>query len=301
MRNLVSFSKVNSTFLSLLAVPFYLAIPSPALAQGAPESGVFIGVGGGLSSTNVGHQDVYAVGTSDVLSPAGTLVSSGQADGPPVPVDMETKSNLVPSIQAGYLAHFSNSRWLWGAKLSYIHPDATSTTRNALIPQFGSFTSAATGVTTPFTGNALISSAQTTVEHQLALMPFIGQSFGKSMVYAGGGPTLSRLRTDENGVVGFANINGTRTDVSGAPQNFSDSNWTLGVGATVGASHFLSKSWMLDVNYTYTQTRNQTAVFSGTFDNPNGIDGNHVIGTLDGTSRWSANNQVLAVTINKLF
>lgn len=301
MRNFALLPKVNTSYFSALAIAFYLSSPGLSLAREVPESGIFVGVGGGVSSTNVGSQDVYAVGTSDVVTPTGTLVSSGQADGPPVPVDMETKSNLVPSIQAGYLAHFANSSWLWGAKLSYTRPDTTSRTRNALIPQFGSFTSAATGATTSFTGNALVHSAQTTVEHQVALMPFIGQSFDSSMVYVGAGPALSRLRTDENGVVGFADINGTRTDVSGAPQNFSDANWTYGIGATVGASHFLSKSWMLDFNYTYTQTKIQTAVFSGTFDNPNGANGNHVIGTLDGTSRWNASNQTLAVTINKLF
>jgi opacity protein-like surface antigen len=301
MRYLLSLSKTNVSLFSSIAIPVCLAIPHPALAQDVPESGFFLGAGGGVSSTNVGHQDVYAVGTSDVLSPTGILLSSGQADGPPVPVDMDTKSSLVPSFQAGYLSHFSNSRWLWGAKLSYTHPNAHATTRNALIPQFGSFTTVATGGTTSFTGNALILSAQTTVEHQVALMPFIGRSFDKSMVYAGVGPTLSRMRTDENGVIGFADVNGTRTDVSGAPQNFSDSNWTYGIGATVGASYFLSRSWMLDVNYTYSQTKNQTAVFTGTFDNPNGLNGTNVIGTLDGTSRWSANNQIFAFTINKMF
>jgi hypothetical protein len=292
---------VGPLFFGCTSLLASLGFATGAWSQTVPQSGFYIGAGGGFSSTDVGHQDVYAVGTSDVLNPSGRVIQTGRADGPPVPVSMNTRSNLAPSAQAGYFRHFSNSNWLWGAKASYSRPNSTSTTRNALIPQFGSFTTVPAGASTAFTGNALIISAQTTLVQQMGLTPFIGRSFDRSMVYFGAGPTRSQLRTHENGVIGFADLNGTRTDVSGAPQNFSSVNWTYGAAATVGGAYFLDKSWMLDVSYTYAQTKRQTGNFSGTFSNPNGAGGNTLAGTLVGTSTWRAKNQTISATINWLF
>ena len=173
--------------------------------------------------------------------------------------------------------------------------------QNALIPQFGSFTTLATGAVTPFTGNALVSYAQTTVVQQITLMPFFGRSFEKSFIYVGAGPTLSQLRTNLNGLVGFADINGVHTDVSGPPQNFSGANWVYGFAATAGATYFLSNSWFLDFNYSYAQTKDQTSNFASTFSNPNGANGTSMTGTLVGNSTWKAITQSVGVTINMLF
>ena len=288
-----------------LLVGFGLA--TSALAQtGArssrvPASGFFVGAGGSFNSVNVGQQDVYAVGTSDVYDSSGTLVQTGRADGPAAPIYMDSQTTLAPSFQIGYFQHFTNSDWLWGAKFGYSYLDSTATTRNALIPQFGSFTTVSSGAVTAFTGNAYVSYAQTTLVQQMALIPFIGHALGNGFVYGGAGPTLSQLRTDLNGLVGFADINGNHTDVSGAPQNFSGTNWVYGFAATIGLTYFLDDSWFLDASYTYAQTQNQTADFSSTFSNPNGTNGTTLNGTLNGNSTWDATTQSVTVTINKLF
>ena len=172
-----------------------LCVLPPALAQtgsntsSVPRSGFYVGVGGSYNSVNTDTQHVYAVGTSDVFNSAGTKVQTGRADGPPAPVFMDIQSSFAPTVQGGYFQHFANTAWLWGAKVSYSYLNTTSTTQNALIPQFGSFTTLSTGAVTPFTGNALVSYAQTTVVQHVALMPFIGHSFEKSFVYVGAGPT----------------------------------------------------------------------------------------------------------------
>src|SRR5665647_1667119 len=110
-------------------------------------------------------------------------------------------------------------------------------------------------------------SYQTRNKHQLVLVPFIGRSIEKCFVYIGAGPTLSQVETNLNGVIGFADINGTRTDVSGKPINFSSSSWVFGGAAVVGATYFINTSWFLDFGYTFTITGNQTGNYSSPFAN----------------------------------
>lgn len=97
-----------------------------------------------------------------------------------------------------------------------------------MLPQAGSFTYTDTGEVDPFLGNAVVRDYTTTITHQMALTPFVGRSFARGFAYLGAGPTLSRTQTDLDGLVGFADINGDRQDISGAPQNFSSSDWVWG-------------------------------------------------------------------------
>lgn len=135
----------------------------------------------------------------------------------------------------------------------------------------------------------------------MALMPFIGRSFERSFVYIGAGPTLSQLRTNLNGLIGFADINGTRTDVSGNPVNFSSSGWVYGGAAVVGTTYFFDPSWFLDFNYTLAMTSNQNGSYSSPFSNPNGTNGSTILGTLVGNSSGKVVTQGVTVTINKTF
>jgi hypothetical protein len=264
-----------------------------------PSSAFFMGVGGGYNVSNFGTQNVYAVGTSNVFQ-NGLQVSSGSAAGP-ANIETNSQSAVAFSAQGGYFQHFYGSDWLWGTKFAYSYLGATSIVRNALLPQAGSFTATGSNTPVPFTGNALVQSFQTNVTHQLAFVPFIGKSFDRSMIYVGAGPTLSQVRTTLNGLIGFADINGARTDVSGSPVNFSSTSWVYGGAATVGASYFLSQSWFIDVNYTFAMTGNNTSSFSGPFTNPNGTNGSTTVGTMVGTSAGKLITQGLTATINKTF
>jgi len=296
---------ITALIIALTATGSALAADVPLKAQVAPaasivpESAFFVGLGGSYNSASFGTQDVYAVGTSNVFQ-NGALVQTGSAAGPGT-VQMGSETKFAPSVQGGYFRKFSGSDWLWGFRFAYSNLAASSAVRNVLIPQAGSNTTVPGGVTTPFTGTAFVRSYQTTIEHQIAFMPFIGHSFEKSFVYLGAGPTLSRTRTNVNGLVGFANIIGVPSDISGAPVDFTGSGWVYGGAATVGATYFLSPSWFLDFSYSYAMTAKQTFNYSSPFTNPNGVMNTTIVGTLVGNSSGRVITQGVTATLNKAF
>jgi len=273
--------------------------PVPSSMSYVPNAGLFAGLGGSFNSVNFGNQSIYAVGTSNVYQ-GSTLTSSGSAAGP-ANIYVSSETTLAPAVQGGYFQKFSGTDWLWGGKFSYSYLGTTSTVRNALLPQAGSFTATGTNVVTPFTGNAVVRSFQTNIEHQMSFVPFVGRAFERSFVYVGAGPTLSRVRTNLNGLIGFADVNGGPTDVSGAPINLTSANWVFGGTAVVGATYFLDRSWFLDFSYAYGMTGNQTASFSSPFTNPNGSNGSTITGTLVGTSAGKVITQGVTASINKAF
>ena len=283
-----------------------MGLSAPALGQNAtaapqmPQHAFYIGVGGSANLTNFGTQDVYAVGTSDVFRD-GARISSGSAAGPGS-VGMGTDTVVAPVVQLGYYQRFADSPWLWGANLNYTYLNASASVQNARIPQAGSYTPTGSTTAVPFTGNAVVQSYQTEVTHQVALMPFIGHAFDAGgFVYLGAGPTLSRMTTRLNGLIGFADTNGSRSDISGAPQNFGTEGWVLGGAAMLGVTLFFDASWFVDVRYTLSATEKQTGNYASTFSNPNGQDGTLINGTLVGSSSGRVANQGITFTINRAF
>jgi hypothetical protein len=196
----------------------------------------------------------------------------------------------------GYFQHFAGSNWLWGAKFSYSYLGTTSTNQSVVIPQVGSFTSANSDT---FTGNVVVRSYQTSINHQMALMPLIGRSFERSFVYFGAGPTLSQTESHLNGVIGFADINGTHTNITGTASNFSSSPWVRGGAAAVGATYFFDHSWFLDLSYTYAMTKTHTSDFAGPF--MSSTSGYVDVGILSGSYSGRATTQSLTISINKAF
>lgn len=261
-----------------------------------PNSGTYLGLGFNAHSTRFNDQDVIATGTSVVTnSSTGAAVSSGTATGPAVGIDLNTVNAYAPSIQAGYFKKLQNSNYLWGTKFSYSYLGGSTATNDFIrIPQYGSYANG-----TPFTGNAIASSYQKTIKHQMSFIPYLGQAFEKSTVYLGAGPTLSQVNTKINNLVGFADLNGDRTDISGVAQSFTDTRWVIGATAMLGGTYYLDKSLFLDVNYSYSMTENKTSNYYSTFHNvssPNTYDG-----TLVGSSTGTATVQSIGVSINKLF
>jgi hypothetical protein len=282
------------------------SLPVAALAQdraaapAVPNHAFYIGLGGSANITNFGTQDVYAVGTSDVFRD-GAKISSGSAAGPGS-VGMGNDTTIAPVVQLGYFQRFTDSAWLWGANLNYSYLNASASVPHARIPQAGSYTPTGSSTPVPFTGNAVVQSYQTEVTHQVALMPFIGHAFDAGgFIYLGAGPTLSRMSTKLNGLVGFADTNGARSDISGAPQNFGTEGWVFGGAAMLGVTLFFDSSWFVDVRYTLSATQRQTGNYASTFSNPNGQDGTLINGTLVGASSGRAATHGLTFTINRAF
>lgn len=292
---------MKKTYILGIVLPLLAGFATTVSAQSSqsslvPNSGVYMGLGVGLNSTRYNGQMLEATGTSDVTNTAtGAFVSSGTAGGPAVGIDMNTAFGASPTIQGGYFEKFKDSSYLWGVKFSYGYLGGTSSTNYLIrVPQYGSYSNG-----TPFTGNAIANSYQKSINHQFSLIPYFGQSFEKGTVYVGVGPTLSQVDTKINNLVGFADINGTRTDISGTPQNFSASQWLWGGAMVLGGTYYFDKSWFLDLSYTISMTQNKTASYYSTFTNPS--TPNTYSGSLIGSSTGTATTQSIMLTINKVF
>lgn len=286
--------------LLLFALPLTVARQGEAQeASIVPERGFYLGIGGGFGQADFGSQDVYAIGTSDIYSSTGALQATGSAAGPAT-VHIGSDSTFFPTLQGGYFQKVAGSDWLWGAKFSYSNLDTTVSQRRVLLPQAGSFTYADTGETVPFTGNAVVGEYRTSIDQQAALMPYVGRSFTKGFLYLGAGPTLSHVQTDLDALVGFADINGNRQDISGAPVNFSESSWVSGGAIVIGGTYFFDPQWFVDVSYTYGRTSTATQNYASPFSNP-GSDGSLTEGTLVGDSSGRVTTQSFAVTLNWVF
>ncbi len=260
-----------------------------------PNSGAYIGLGFGANSTQFNGQQLEATGISTATNMSTGSMSTGTAGGPPVGIGMGNANSIAPTIQAGYFQKFQDSSYLWGAKLSYSYMGgSSSTTDRILIPQYGTYPSGAS-----FTGNAVAASYQKTIQNQISLIPYIGQSFERGTIYFGVGPTLSQVNTKINNLIGFADLNGVRTDVSGTPQSFSATNWMFGGAAMLGGTYFIDRTWFLDFSYSYTMTQNKTSNYFSTFDNPGSTTSYQ--GSLIGSSTGTATIQTIGLTLNKLF
>jgi hypothetical protein len=265
---------------------------SPASVM--PRSALFVGLGGSYNSVDFGDQHIFAQGVSNIYQ-NGLLVAFGAAGGSTDPY-LDARSTLAPTAQVGFFHHLGSSKWMWGAKFSYSYLEATSTAQNVTVPQAGSFTS---NNSDTFAGNVLIRAYQASIHHQMTLMPLVGRSFERGFVYFGAGPSLSQVQTNLDGVIGFADINGSHTNITGTPSNFSSSPWVYGAAATIGATYFLDRSWFLDLNYAYARTKTGTSSFSGPFAST--TSGYTDTGILSGTYSGEVITQSFTISINRAF
>jgi outer membrane protein W len=280
---------LTALLLSLPTFPLSARAEEPIV----PQAGWFAGLGGSFNSVNF-DQDMFANGVGDVFS-GSTRVATGAAGGPANP-RQDIESTLAPEAQVGYFAHFAGSSWLWGGKVVYRYVDATAT-QSDVAPQAGMLQT----ITGPdsFTGNVVIGSYRTKLDHELAFMPFIGHSFARSYVYLGAGPALFGTQTKIDNAIGFADFNGSRGDVTGTPDNFASSDWVWGGAAQVGATYFLDHDWFLDLNYTYARSAKFKSNFSAPF--ASSTLGYNVVGTLYVDPSQRVTDQSVSVSFNRRF
>ena len=279
-----------------------LAFASTSFAA-VPSSAFYVGLGGSANSVNV-NQDLYASGVSNVYASNGTtLIAYGEAGGPASPFK-NTQFTLAPELQTGYYKHFDNSTMLWGVNFVYRYLGSTATNKPVDVPQYGSFTN--TGSAPPdtsFSGNVVIDSSQMNVNHEFALMPFIGQSFTNSFIYLGAGPALLGTTTNIDGVTGYADINGTHANITGASTNFSSNNWRLGGSVETGMAYYIDPTWFLDFNYSFAITGWHTNSYSAPFSSSTTSGGTTYIdtGTLYVNTSQRVITQAFSITMNKAF
>jgi opacity protein-like surface antigen len=234
-----------------------------ACDSNVPRSLFFVGAGAGLAVVASGKQSVFNEGISEAT---GTVSFTGVALGPPVTPTLATKADCVPLVQLGYFQHFGESDWLWGVKYSYTYQDKTLATDNLVIPQSGT-TSNPTIPTFP--GFSVTGSYEVFIDHQMLLVPFVGRSFQNGFVYAGAGPSLSRVGARLNDVVGFATIPslGGLVDISGRPQSDAQTQWAFGIAASAGVTYFITPSWFLDLSYSFSHPFPRQFHVEGPFKN----------------------------------
>lgn len=262
------------------------------------DKGFFVGIGGNYNSASLDNQKIWGKGVNDAyLGPI--LTSTGSAEGFSNPF-YQTVNIFSPHAQAGYFQHFAGSPNFWGAKFSYDFLDAHFADYNMTIAQAGSNYNVITGVTTDFTGNYAVESAQTSVNHELLFLAFLGHSFEHIHAYLGGGAVLLGMQSNIYHLIGYADYNGMQgTDISGAPVNLSQSMWEWGGAGQLGLTYFIDPSWFLDVNYTYARTGRNTVKYVSPFTNQIGPD--HLIGTSYINPSQEVAVQSVSLSINKRF
>lgn len=270
--------------------------PPPAPAQAAtPAGGFFIGAGAGYNHFSPRHSGIYATGLSEVYRD-GVLAATGYATGG-TGVPLHERNAFAPVGQIGYMGSIGGSPWLWGVRATYNYVGADGDARNALVPQGGGFQSNDPGAT--FAGNLLVRQYKVSLKHQFALLPVAGYSFGRIALYGGAGPSLSQTRGEMNGVIGFADINGNRQDITGAPVNFAKSRWTYGLAATAGVIWRLDDHWFIDATYVYSRTRRTRDHFFAPFVNPS--NGFVYTGVGLGSHAASTVNHAVNISLNYAF
>lgn len=267
-------------------------------SQTPQDMGFFVGIGGGYNTLGL-KQDMSAIGNFNVFTGAG-LVATGPAGGDFLPFHA-VQSNFAPNVQLGYMSRFfEGSEQIWGVKYLYNYAN-NHTTDRALVtedPRLLNNTALAPAGTL-YRANLSIRALETTVEHEMALLAFIGQSFTHTNVYFGIGPSLFDINSQYTDVSAFVNANGTRRDLTTTFGNFSGSEWVWGGAAQVGLTYYLNPSWFVDVNYNYAVSRSFNNSFTSRFVTT-GV-GINDIGTYTLTNDQRAIYQGIVLTINKVF
>jgi hypothetical protein len=286
------------SLLSFAAICAGSALAADLAPSTVPHSAFFVGLGVSGASVNFKNQHVYAGGTTWQPGP---VIGWGAGS---TNFMLNASSAAVPLIQAGYFKHISGTQWIWGGKIIYNYLNVTSD-RSLLIPQTGGVTATVLGVPTtyPFTGNYTVQSYRQTLNHQISLIPLIGQTFEKSFLYFGVGPTFSQTKMSiENMASPIAFVDGHFISPTGIGNgsNYSTTPWLFGGAAMIGATYFINPDWFVDMSYMYSLTWTRTSSWSGPWRDTLS-NGTARIGNNSGTSSGSVNTQTFSVSINTAF
>jgi len=266
-------------------------------ASSTPNKSYFVGIGGSYDSASLINQRVYGKGVNSAFT-GPVLTSSGSAAGTSSPF-YQTETLFSPHAQVGYSQNLNNGIHFWGVKLSYDYLNAHLSDDGMTIPQAGSNFRYSDQQTINFTGNYLVESVQTIINHEFLLLAFIVQSFEHSKAYLGIGPSLFGMHSQINDLVGHADYVLPGENISGAPAYLSKSMWVWGGAIQLGMTYSISPSWFLDFNYTYAGTLRNTVKYVSPFTNL--IAGQNTVGTSYINPSEQIAVQSFGISINKVF
>ena len=275
-----------------------------------PKSGLSLGLGGNLNLATFGQQNFYWAGVSNAYYDSSNMHYNYGYAGWNTKVNLTPQFRVAPIGQINYFNHFGDTEWMWGSKFAYTYLNSRSEVSNVGIPQYGGYHSfknysgANISESNTFFGTGELNSYQTSINHQLTLTPYLGRSFSNGYLYAGAGPSLSQVQTNLNSLTGFRNSNGVPTLQTGGPSYYQNSHWVWGGAATAGITYFLTPSWYVDLNYTYSQTRSTTSYYNAWYAAPvaaNSDPASHAIGYTPGNTSAALNTQSVNASLNWVF
>lgn len=308
---LLSATALSATLLSGAAFsadlsPVAHPVKSETSTSIVPKSGLSIGLGGNLNVATFGQQNFYWAGTSNDYFDRGAQYGYGYA-GWNTKVNLGPQFRVAPIGQINYFNHFGETDWMWGGKFSYTYLNSRSNVSNVLIPQFGGFTlydprRPDLRTSAPFYGTGELNSYQASINHQFILAPYLGRSFSRGFLYAGAGPSLSQVQTNLNNLTGYRSVGGAPTNQTAFGANYQNAHWVWGVAATAGATYFLTPTWYIDFNYTFSQTRSTTSYVNASYAAPvagtSGLLASHAIGYAPGSISGAINTQSANASLN---
>ncbi len=291
--------KKTSCNIALSLLAFSTATVAGSMGATSTETfntGLFIGLGGSYNSVKY-DQKLHTSGIANIIPDAPLDPSAvGSARGTAAPFH-NTQSTFAPEVQAGYVQHFNNSEQLWGVKFSYQYLGLTSSNQYVNIPLSGGFTDS-DGVAYPFSGSVNHNASQLNVEHEWALIPFIGHSFTNSFLYLGVGPSLFKTQTNYYGTTGTAIIFDAFPVGINMP-DYSASKWMWGGAAEIGMAYYINPTWFVDINYHYAVTKKYSSQHTSSFNDSS--FGFSTSGAFIFSTSQQVTAQAVKLSINKVF
>ena len=226
--------------------------------------GFFAGIGGSYNSVRL-DQDFNASSDAAVFSGT-TLVASGEAGGHAAFAYHDTLATLAPMAQVGYVQNFGESQWLWGTKFSYKFLLLRFAQEPIDIPRVGILTNTASApVDTTYNAHVVTGSFQTSVDHELALIPFLGHSFDRGRVYLGAGPVVFGTESRISWSEGLYERQRRRVGRHRQACQFSQSHLDVGRCGEIGLMYALGPSCVLDISYDFMATEAYRRHYSGPY------------------------------------
>ncbi len=211
-----------------------------SLPANLSKSGLFIKFGGNTDQIKF---DQYLNPLAFSSSFNGTNLLSYGNFGHSVNPYHSLQSTVSPDTQMGYFKHFKDSDKLWGVKFLYNYlgiADRENDSQNVVYAKSNDEPSAA--------GSGSVNkSPQTSVNHELALLAFIGQSFMNSHLYLGAGPSLLGMHSS---LSDGSNYRQRSAFMRGA-ESLPNSKWLWGGAAQMGVTYYFNPTWFFDLSYTY--------------------------------------------------
>jgi hypothetical protein len=268
--------------------------PNGCEANCCLTDGLFFGIGGSYNSVRLG-QTFTGTANSNVFI-GNTLVASGIAGGP-TPTFQSTLQTFAPLVQVNYLQNIADTDWAWGTKFAYKYLGLSFTDPNVGSTQAGTFTSFGTPDT--FTGHLVANSELISIDHELGFLGYLAHSFDRGRIYFGGGPVVFATQTHIYDVTGYADINGTHSDVTGTPITLGNSLWMWGGTLQLGMMYYVRPLCYIDISYDVTITGRYTQSFSTPFSSESG--GFTTSGIANISTAQSLTAQSLNLSLNRAF